>query len=140
MASLDDLSGKFQSAQKASRTEIQSLKSEVTRLRRSLVEAHRAARTRKMALAQMEEKLEAEKRRHVIATYKKDDTAAPSDPSALTEAYAHQIYEVQSGDTLSKIAIKRYNDSSKWEQIYKANRKTIRDPKNLKVGQELILP
>jgi hypothetical protein len=49
-------------------------------------------------------------------------------------------YTVKRGDTLSKIAARKdvYNDASKWKRIAKANH--IRDPKRLRVGQELKIP
>lgn len=51
-----------------------------------------------------------------------------------------KTYVVRAGDTLSKIAARKdvYGDASKWKPIAKANK--IRDPKNLKRGQELKIP
>lgn len=49
-------------------------------------------------------------------------------------------YAVQSGDTLGKIAMKVYGDSSKWNRIYEANKSSIPDKKSLKIGQPLIIP
>ncbi len=49
-------------------------------------------------------------------------------------------YKVQSGDTLSKVAQKFYGDSSKYREIFDANRDTLKDPNKINVGQELTLP
>jgi len=51
-----------------------------------------------------------------------------------------QTYVVQSGDTLFSISRKFYNSPKRWKQILEANKKNIRDPKDLTVGQTLIIP
>jgi LysM repeat protein len=53
---------------------------------------------------------------------------------------ANQTYVVQSGDTLFSISRKFYNSPKRWKQILEANRKSIRNPKDLTVGQTLIIP
>jgi tetratricopeptide (TPR) repeat protein len=52
----------------------------------------------------------------------------------------HQIYHVVSGDTLTKIASKFYNDSGRWDIILDANKDTLGSPRDLKVGQTLVIP
>ncbi len=47
---------------------------------------------------------------------------------------------VQQGDTLSKIALKYYNDSAKWNKILDKNRKILKNQNSLKIGQELTIP
>lgn len=47
---------------------------------------------------------------------------------------------VQQGDTLSKIASKYYNDSTKWNKILDNNRKILKNQNSLKIGQELTIP
>ena len=50
-------------------------------------------------------------------------------------------YTVVSGDSLSKIAAKLYDDGSKWQALYKANKETIGDnPDRIRVGQVLTVP
>ena len=51
-----------------------------------------------------------------------------------------QTYVVQSGDTLFSISRKFYKSSKRWKAILEANRKSIRDPKDLTVGQTLVIP
>jgi LysM repeat protein len=53
---------------------------------------------------------------------------------------ADQSYVVQSGDTLFSISRKFYKSSNHWKVILNANRKSIRDPKKLTVGQTLVIP
>ena len=49
-------------------------------------------------------------------------------------------YVVQSGDTLFSISRKFYKSPKRWKEILQANRKSIRDPKKLTVGQSLVIP
>jgi nucleoid-associated protein YgaU len=49
-------------------------------------------------------------------------------------------YVVQPGDTLFSISRKFYKSPTRWKDILNANRKSIRDPKKLTVGQTLVIP
>lgn len=51
-----------------------------------------------------------------------------------------QTYEVQPGDTLSKISQKFYGDASRYMEIYYANRDKIEDPDQLQAGWQLTIP
>jgi LysM repeat protein len=51
-----------------------------------------------------------------------------------------RTYVVQSGDTLFSISRKFYKSPKHWKEILDANRKSIRDPKKLTVGQTLVIP
>jgi LysM repeat protein len=51
-----------------------------------------------------------------------------------------RTYTVQSGDTLASISRKFYKSPRRWETILNANKESIHNPKNLKVGQTLIIP
>ena len=52
-----------------------------------------------------------------------------------------KTHTVVSGDSLSAIARKYYDDADKWNDIYEANKETIGDnPNALRVGQELTIP
>jgi len=50
-----------------------------------------------------------------------------------------QTYVVESGDTLFSISRKFYKSSKRWKAILEAN-KNIRDPKDLTVGQTIVIP
>lgn len=51
-----------------------------------------------------------------------------------------QTYVVQSGDTLFSISRKFYDSPKRWKAILEANTKNIRDPKDLTIGQTLVIP
>ncbi|WP_440119708.1 LysM peptidoglycan-binding domain-containing protein [Paenibacillus sp. QZ-Y1] len=52
-----------------------------------------------------------------------------------------KTYTVKSGDSLSKIAKLELGNSSKWNEIYKLNTKTIgSDPNRIRPGQKLVMP
>ncbi len=51
-----------------------------------------------------------------------------------------RIYEVVSGDNLSKIAKKFYGDANKYTKIFEANKDQLADPDKIKVGQKLKIP
>jgi nucleoid-associated protein YgaU len=53
---------------------------------------------------------------------------------------AAKIHEVQSGDSLSKIAKKEYGDASKWTLIFEANKDILKDPNKIFPGQKLKIP
>lgn len=50
------------------------------------------------------------------------------------------FYEVQSGDSLSKIAKGHYGDAMKYPMIFDANRPMLSDPDKIYPGQVLRLP
>ncbi len=50
------------------------------------------------------------------------------------------IHKIRANDSLYKLAKKYYNDESKWEKIYQANRNKMSDPDSLTIGQELLIP
>ena len=51
-----------------------------------------------------------------------------------------QYYRVVSGDTLSKIAKQYYGDTSKYPQIFEANKPMLKDPNKIYPGQVLRIP
>jgi len=51
-----------------------------------------------------------------------------------------RIYEVASGDTLSKIAKKFYGEAGKYMKIFEANKDQLKDPDKISVGQKLKIP
>ncbi len=51
-----------------------------------------------------------------------------------------QFYSVEVGDTLSKISVKVYGSGVEWEKIYNANKDSLRNAHDLKVGQVLKIP
>jgi uncharacterized protein YidB (DUF937 family) len=65
-------------------------------------------------------------------------------PSASTSATATpspgQTYTVVSGDTLSGIAKRFYNDANQWPRIFDANRNILSNPDRIVPGQNLRIP
>ena len=51
-----------------------------------------------------------------------------------------RTYVVRSGDTLFSISRKFYKSPKRWKEIRDANKKNIRDPKKLTVGETLVIP
>jgi len=52
-----------------------------------------------------------------------------------------KVYVVKSGDTLTAIAKRELGSSSKWQDIYNANKKVIgRNPDLIRPGQKLVMP
>jgi NitT/TauT family transport system substrate-binding protein len=51
-----------------------------------------------------------------------------------------QQYVVKVGDTLSKLAERFYNSTSKWEKIFEANREILKNPNYIYIGMKLIIP
>lgn len=68
-------------------------------------------------------------------TAKGDSGGTPQGENRYT-----QWYEVQSGDTLWKIAKERYGDGNLYTEIFKANQDVLTDPDKIKVGQKLRIP
>ena len=60
--------------------------------------------------------------------------------SVVTPAPEAQFYEVQSGDSLSKIALKYYDDAMKYPVIFEANKPMLSDPDKIYPGQVLRIP
>lgn len=63
--------------------------------------------------------------------------SSPTDGNPTTGG---ETYVVQPGDTLSKISIRYYGSSSRYMDIYNANRDILSSPANVAVGQELQIP
>ena len=53
---------------------------------------------------------------------------------------ATRIYEVVSGDSLSRIAKREYGNANDWRRIYEANRDVLKDPDKIYPGQKLKIP
>lgn len=53
---------------------------------------------------------------------------------------ADKVYEVKSGDSLSKIAKREYGDANLWTRIFEANKDVLKDPDKIFPGQKLKIP
>ena len=69
-------------------------------------------------------------------TVKRKEAAAEAPPKA-PKARFHQV---ESGDSLSKIAKKFYGDPMKYNKIFEANKPMLSDPEKIYPGQMLRIP
>ena len=56
------------------------------------------------------------------------------------EEKAAKTYVVKKGDTLQKISSELYGTTKKWKKIFDANKDTLKDPDEIRVGQKLVIP
>jgi nucleoid-associated protein YgaU len=67
--------------------------------------------------------------------------AALKTPAMMTGASdLAQQYTVKAGDTLSHLAARFYGSSNKWDKIFQANTKTLKNPHYIYIGQQLLIP
>jgi nucleoid-associated protein YgaU len=66
-----------------------------------------------------------------------DNNANAPNPSAPKLGFG---YEVQPGDSLSKIAKQVYGDATRWKEIWEANKASIPNPDLIHPGQQLSMP
>ena len=69
-----------------------------------------------------------------------DDMPDFSNVESGSSSTATKLYEVVSGDSLSKIAKREYGDANEWKRIYEANRDLLKDPNKISPGQKLKIP
>ena len=65
---------------------------------------------------------------------------SPSKRGEKEKASSSHTYTVKEGDTLASISRKFYKTPARWKKILDANRKSIDNPKKLRVGQSLVIP
>jgi nucleoid-associated protein YgaU len=66
-------------------------------------------------------------------------SAGPGGPAGTASA-GQKTYTVKAGDSLSKIAKEHYGESSKYMQIFEANKNILKDPDKIQPGQVLVIP
>jgi nucleoid-associated protein YgaU len=49
-------------------------------------------------------------------------------------------HTVRAGDTLSHLALQYYGNARKWQQIYEANKETMKNPNYIYIGQKVLVP
>ena len=119
---------------------VQTLKQENDGLKRELI----AATSR---VQQLENVLGQARRSTQVQAYVQNGQAAqirPSPPvsqqAAPTPSNAPRTYTIESGDTLSAISSRFYGTSSRWIDIYQANRDRLSSESAIRVGQEIRIP
>ena len=84
---------------------------------------------------------QSEKEKVVLAAGNVEGIASVDDRmSVVAPEPEAQFYEVQSGDSLSKIAKKYYGDAMKYQVIFEANTPMLKDPDKIYPGQMLRIP
>lgn len=72
------------------------------------------------------------------------ETAAPRDPAkaagATPDESRPRFHTVEAGDTLFSLARKYYGAPDRWKDIREANKKEVKEPGELKIGQVLRIP
>lgn len=95
-----------------------------------------------------EAKSEADKERAILILGNMDGVSSIDDrisvvtdqSSGAAPAAAAQMYQVQPGDSLSKIAKAHYGDPMKYKEIFEANQPMLKDPNLIYPGQTLRIP
>jgi len=95
---------------------------------------------------ELRQRQEAERRKELLQKQKaRRSVAPPPKPEEKPQPPAPKLVaaiEVQAGETLASIAERPevYGDEDLWPLIYKANRDQIKDPREIFVGQNLVIP
>jgi LysM repeat protein len=66
--------------------------------------------------------------------------AAPKVEAPPVMKNGKRVHTVGAGDTLYKLAKRYYGDASEWEKIKAANKKTLKNGKDLALGMEIVIP
>ncbi len=101
---------------------------------RKRIQEQQAERAREEAAARAERQRKAQEALEMLGAQAKE-AEKPERPSLPA------VHVVESGDTLSAIALKYYGNAALWTEIYKANKRTIGDdPGKIFPGQKLDIP
>jgi LysM repeat protein len=68
------------------------------------------------------------------------DQTAQAAAAAGNTSSSSRTYQVQPGDTLSKIAKEFYGNANDYNRIFAANRDKLENPDTIRAGQELVIP
>lgn len=111
--------------------EVARLKEEVKSLETSLESSRQTIRELRASIGGM---------RQASAPGSSAAASTPPGAAASVPTASQTTYTVQSGDNLSRIAARVYNDRNQWRRIFEANRDSLRRPEDLRVGQVLVIP
>ena len=83
----------------------------------------------------------ADREKIILALGNVDGVSSVDDRIEVTNPEPEAVfYEVQRGDSLSKIAKTQYGDPMKYPQIFEANKPMLKDPNEIYPGQILRIP
>jgi hypothetical protein len=80
------------------------------------------------------------KEKSVVTGEKTKPAIAAAKPLDSTPAEGPREHIVAAGDTLSHLARTYYGNSFKWDNIYQANKSTMKNPHYLYIGQKIVIP
>jgi len=60
--------------------------------------------------------------------------------ASVSGGQSSRSYTVQAGDTLSKISKQFYGNANEYMKIFEANRNQLKDPNQIRPGQQLVIP
>ncbi|MDR0742661.1 MAG: LysM peptidoglycan-binding domain-containing protein [Puniceicoccales bacterium] len=109
---------------------LKSLKNQNAALRQQMV-------THRQKISDYETKINALQNTLQSVNKNKENLVSHS-PHSQSESVT--VHRVEDGETLSSISDKYYGTSNGWQKIFEANSATLKSPKNLRVGQQLIIP
>ena len=67
-------------------------------------------------------------------------STVPTIPITSGAPAADRFHLVAEGDSLTRISVRYYGTSNRWQEIYDANREILRGENSLKPGQRLRIP
>ena len=76
----------------------------------------------------------------IIADFPVDSSKAAQAGTTPSQTSTPQSYTVKPGDTLSKISRQFYGNESQYMKIFNANKDQLKDPNQIKPGQQLKIP
>ena len=72
--------------------------------------------------------------------YSEPSSENASAGSSAAVSNGSEYYVVKKGDTLQKISEKFFKTTTKWKDIYEANRHVLKAPDRIRPGQKLLIP
>ena len=119
---------------------VQTLKQENEGLKRELIAATSRVQQLENVLGQARRSTQAQAYVQNGQTTQIRPSAPVSQQAAPTPSNAPRAYTIKSGDTLSAISNRFYGTSSRWIDIYQANRDRLSSESAIRVGQEIRIP
>lgn len=121
---------------------LEEARAENTRLRRTLAQSERDVAQLQQTVSRLREQLGNLVPTQPPVTLNPPRTGQPAPGSVTPDPppIPPNTYKVVSGDTLSAISRKVYGTTSRWREIFEANRDILRSPNDLRVGQLLKIP
>ncbi len=120
---------------------LEEARAENTRLRRTLAQSERDVTQLQQTITRLREQLGNLVPNQPPIPFNPPSTTTPrGGENTPRDPVPPDTYKVVSGDTLSAISRKVYGTTSRWREIFEANRDILRSPNDLRVGQLLKIP